>query len=141
MQERGKGESEMTTREREPFYGGRVPGAFEDLEIWQQGVDLAASVYAAFAQSRDLSFRDQVRRSAVSISSNIAEGFERGSNAEFVRFLYYAKGSCGELRSQIHLARRVGLLSDANSSTLFEEARCLSRRIGALINVRQSRSP
>ena len=112
---------------------------FEDLIVWQLAIDLAASVHLAWATSRDFSFRDQVQRAAVSISSNIAEGYERGSNADFIRFLYYAKGSCGEIRSQLHLARRVRLLSDQTATAMIEEARLLSRKLGAYIRVRETR--
>jgi len=112
---------------------------FEDLIVWQLAIDLAASVYTAWETSRDFSFRDQVQRAAVSISSNIAEGYERNSNADFIRFLYYAKGSCGEIRSQLHLARRVRLLSDQTATAMIEEARLLSRKLGAYIRVRETK--
>ncbi len=112
---------------------------FEDLIVWQLAIDLAASVYTAWETSRDFSFRDQVQRAAVSISSNIAEGYERDSNADFIRFLYYAKGSCGEIRSQLHLARRVRLLTDQTATAMIEEARLLSRKLGAYIKVRETK--
>lgn len=112
---------------------------FEDLIVWQRAIDLAASVYTAWETSRDFSFRDQVQRAAVSISSNIAEGYERDSNADFIRFLYYAKGSCGEIRSQLHLARRVQLLPDPTATAMIEEARLLSRKLGAYIKVRETK--
>jgi four helix bundle protein len=112
---------------------------FENLTVWQQAVDLAAAVYPAFKTSRDLSLRGQVQRAAVSISSNIAEGYERDSNADFIRFLYYAKGSCGEIRSQLHVARRVGMLTDQTATGLIEAARLLSRKPGAYIKVRETR--
>lgn len=80
---------------------------FEELEIWQVGRRLTQEVYT-LAQtsklSRDYGLRDQMQRAAVSIMSNIAEGFERGGNQEFVQFLYVAKASCGELRSQLYVA-------------------------------------
>jgi four helix bundle protein len=113
--------------------------SFEDLQVWQLAVDLAAVVYSALAKSRDFSFRDQMQRAAVSISSNIAEGYERDSNADFIRFLYYAKGSCGEIRSQFHVASRVGMLSEQSATTMIEEARLLSQKLGAYIKVRETR--
>ena len=80
---------------------------FEELEIWKIARRLTQEVYA-LAQtskfSRDYGLRDQMQRAAVSIMSNIAEGFERGGNQEFVQFLYVAKASCGELRSQLYVA-------------------------------------
>ena len=117
---------------------GKIEG-FEDLLVWQLAIDLAAAVYTAFEASREFSLRDQVQRAVVSISSNIAEGYERDSNADFIRFLYYAKGSCGEVRSQLHLARRVGLLTDQTAEAMIEEARLLSRKLGAYIKVRETK--
>lgn len=79
---------------------------FEDLPIWQKGRILAKEIYGITlkTQFKDFSLRDQMRRCSVSFVSNIAEGFERGSNKELIQFLYIAKGSLGELRSQIYLA-------------------------------------
>jgi four helix bundle protein len=82
---------------------------FEDLPVWKAAIDLAARVYALtrdrfFAQPGDL--RDQLRRAALSVSNNIAEGFERGSTAELIAFLYIARGSAGEVRSMLHFLER-----------------------------------
>jgi four helix bundle protein len=80
---------------------------FEDLEIWQIARRITQEIYT-LAQttklSRDYGLRDQMQRAAISIMSNIAEGFERGGNQEFVQFLYVAKASSGELRSQLYVA-------------------------------------
>src|SRR5262249_15713424 len=84
---------------------------FEHLPVWKAAIDLAARVYALtserfFAQSGDL--RDQIRRAAsLSVSNNIAEGFERGSTAELLAFLYIARGSAGEVRSMLHFVDRL----------------------------------
>ncbi len=72
---------------------------FEDLVIWQDGVTIAVEIYALFNNSKDFGFRDQIQRSSVSIPSNIAEGYDRQTNNEFIRFLRIAKGSCAELRT------------------------------------------
>ena len=80
---------------------------FEDLEIWKVARGLTQTIYQltkAEKFSKDFALRDQLRRATVSIMSNIAEGFERGGNQEFSQFLYVAKGSCGEVRSQIYVA-------------------------------------
>ena len=80
---------------------------FEDLEIWKESRRLTRETYTlsmAPKFSKDFGLRDQMRRAAVSIMSNIAEGFERGGNQEFVQYLYIAKGSCGEARSQLYVA-------------------------------------
>ena len=71
---------------------------FEELEIWQQARALNRNVYAFLKKCDDYSFRDQMRRAALSLMNNIAEGFERKGNKEFAHFLYIAKGSCGEVR-------------------------------------------
>ncbi len=80
---------------------------FEDLEIWKAARRLTAEIYRQSQKprfSKDFGLRDQMQRAGVSIMSNIAEGFERGGNQEFAQFLYIAKGSCGELRSQLYVA-------------------------------------
>jgi four helix bundle protein len=80
---------------------------FEDLEIWKESRRLTRHVYDLSREpkfSKDFSLRDQMRSAVVSIMSNIAEGFERGGNQEFIQHLYIAKGSCGEVRSQLYVA-------------------------------------
>lgn len=80
---------------------------FEDLKVWQQARKLAEFVYLITKQepfAKDYGLVDQIRRAAVSVMSNIAEGFERGSNEETIYFFYIAKGSCGEVRSQLYVA-------------------------------------
>lgn len=80
---------------------------FEDIVAWQKARELTKSVYALSNNggfARDFGLRDQIRRASVSIMSDIAEGFERGSNKEFIQFLYIAKGSAGEVRAQLYVA-------------------------------------
>ena len=80
---------------------------FEELEIWKDARALTKAIYQLTRDpkfSKDFGLRDQIRRAAVSIMSNIAEGFERGGNQEFIQYLYVAKGSCGEVRSQLYVA-------------------------------------
>ncbi len=79
---------------------GVVICRFEDLEVWKEGMRLAVQVYRSMAGCPDYGLRDQMQRAAVSIPSNIAEGFERNTNKEFIRFLYISKGSCAEKKSQ-----------------------------------------
>lgn len=115
-----------------------APGKrFEDLEVWKDAVELAAAVYEFFRNCGDRDFRNQIQRAAVSVSSNIAEGYERGTDPEFVRFLFIAKASCGEVRSQAHVARRVALLPAQSCSALVEHAAILSRRLHKLIEARR----
>jgi four helix bundle protein len=77
---------------------------FEDVIAWQKAEKLTLEVYQQFRCCRDYAFKDQIQRAAVSIMNNIAEGFERRTNKELINFLYIAKGSCGEVRSMLHLA-------------------------------------
>jgi four helix bundle protein len=94
-----------------------MPSRFEDLQVWQKARELTREVYDVTSRrafARDFGLRDQIRRAAVSVMSNIAEGFERGSDAEFGRFLLIAKGSCGEVRSQLYVASDQGYLDEHN---------------------------
>lgn len=80
---------------------------FEDLEIWKEARELCKFVFELTSIeifNKDFKFRDQIRSSSGSIMDNIAEGFERGGNKEFIQFLYISKGSCGETRSQAYRA-------------------------------------
>ncbi len=110
---------------------------FENLEVWREAVELAARVYDAFRECRDFGFRGQIQEAAVSVSNNIAEGYERSSNAEFIRFLDIARGSCGEVRSQSYVAARVKLLSNDDAMLLVADAKRLSKRIARLMEVRR----
>lgn len=74
---------------------------FEDLDVWKKSMRLSVEIYNLFSNSRDYGLKDQIQRSAVSIPSNISEGYDRGSNKEYINFLYYARGSCAELRHSI----------------------------------------
>ncbi|MDF2375599.1 MAG: four helix bundle protein [Verrucomicrobiales bacterium] len=80
---------------------------FEDLEVWKRSCRLAVEVCVEFDECKNFTLKDQAQRSAISIPSNIAEGSERGSTGDFIRFLRYSKGSCAELRTQLYLARKV----------------------------------
>ena len=109
---------------------------FEDIKGWQSGRELCKMVYAATGSglfSRDLALRDQIRRAAVSIVSNIAEGFESQSNRSFVRYLYVAKASCGEVRSQAYVALDQGYVSRKVFDTIYAKATETSRLIAGLI--------
>ena len=84
---------------------------FEDLICWQRGRELTKNIYKALNTCRDNGFKDQIQRASVSIMSNIAEGFERGTKQEFLNYLYIAKGSAGEVRCQLYIALDVGYLN------------------------------
>ena len=88
---------------------------FEELEVWQKARELTNLVYKYSSDgvfARDFGLRDQMRRAAVSIMSNIAEGFESQTQALFIKYLAYAKGSAGELRAQLYIARDQGYTTD-----------------------------
>jgi four helix bundle protein len=109
---------------------------FEDLTCWQRSVDLAVEIYAQSnlgGLKQDFGLRDQLRRAAVSISSNIAEGKERETIPEFIRYLYIAKGSAGELRTQLIIAGRVGYLTNERVDALINDAEKIGAMLGNLI--------
>ena len=110
---------------------------FEELPVWQKAKKLAVQIYKATQQGKfrkDYSLSEQIRKSSVSISSNIAEGFERGSRKEFIQFLYIAKGSAGELRSQLDIASDLGYLEEEVSKYLRTEVIQTSEQLGAFIS-------
>jgi len=109
---------------------------FEDLVIYQKSRALAKQVYDITRQGEfkyDTRFVQQIRASSGSVSDNIAEGFERQGNKEFKNFLYIAKGSCGELRSQINRAHDVGFISDETYRQMYDDCKKLSISINHFI--------
>lgn len=107
---------------------------FEDIEMWKKSSRLSADLYKHFAKINDYGFRDQITRSGLSIPSNIAEGAERNSRKDFVRFLQYAQGSCGELRTQIYIGIDIGYISQEKGKIWIQTTRELSAMIVAFIN-------
>ena len=110
---------------------------FEDIEAWQRARELTREIYTASNEnpfSKDFGLRDQVRKTSVSIMSNIAEGFERDGTKEFIQFLSVAKGSSGELRSQLYVAFDQGYLEEERFDRLLGIVLETSRMIGGLIN-------
>ena len=113
---------------------------FEDLDIWQDARALAKKVFDISTPEpcgTDYRSRDQLRSSAGSISDNIAEGFERGGNKEFIQFLFIAKGSCGETRSQLYRACDFGYINKEELATLLTTTENISKRISSLIKYLQ----
>lgn len=109
---------------------------FKELKIWQIAKDIAVDVYKITDSSsikNDFSLRDQMRRAAVSIASNIAEGNDRESNKEFIRFLYISKGSCSELITQLMIAKEIGYIGSIEADALEEKIQKASQMIGSLI--------
>ena len=114
-------------------------GKFEDLNVWKEAMHLSAELYKSFRHCKDYGLRDQIFRSAVSIPSNIAEGFERQSNKEFIQFLYIAKASCGELRTQLLIATEIKVLDKNKGSELVEWTRKISAMLFNLIKIRKEK--
>ncbi|MBP1127670.1 MULTISPECIES: four helix bundle protein [Pseudomonas] len=107
---------------------------FEKLLVWQRSKGLAVGIYREFARCKDFGFKDQITRSALSIPSNIAEGMERCSAKEKIRFLWIAKASCGELRTQILIGSDVAYIAQPLADNWITETRELSKMLCGLIN-------
>ena len=107
--------------------------AFEQLQVWKRSSRLSVNLYKSLVNCKDYSLRDQVTRAAVSIPSNIAEGFERNSNKQFAHYLQIAKGSCGELRSQLYICSEIGVLDTKVAREYRLEAVEISNMLSGLI--------
>ncbi len=112
---------------------------FEDLKVWKDSMLLATEVYKHFRNHHDFGYRDQIQRAAVSIPSNIAEGYERQTNKEFIQFLYVAKGSCGELRTEVYLGIELGYLDREQGMLLLQQSREVSAMLFGLIRTRKQK--
>jgi four helix bundle protein len=113
---------------------------FRDLIVWQKAKDLAVFIYqitTTGAISKDYSLRDQLRRTVISIASNIAEGDERDTDKESVRFFFIAKGSLAELRTQIEIAFNIGYLHEDDYQKVEKNSEDLAKMLGQLIKARQ----
>lgn len=113
---------------------------FEDIAAWQKARELTRQVYRVTKSGefgRDYGLRDQIRRAAVSIMSNIAEGFERGGDKEFSQFLAVAKGSVGEVQAQLYVALDVGYIDKAAFSQLYALAEETGRLLGGFMKCLQ----
>ena len=117
---------------------------FEDIKAWQAARDLVSAVYQASGRGRfekDFGIRDQIRRASVSVMSNIAEGFERSSDREFRRFLYIAKGSAGEVRSQLFVALDLGYVTPDEFDDLRAKAEDVAKALSGFITYLASKDP
>ena len=107
---------------------------FEDLEVWKRSARLSAEIYKTLADLKDYGFKDQITRSGLSIPSNISEGMERTTNKEKCNFLSYAKGSCGELRTQIYIGIDIGYIPEEIGEKWVSETRQISAMLTKLIS-------
>jgi four helix bundle protein len=110
------------------------PKCFEELRIWQSSKMLVVSVYSSFSDIKDYAFKDQICRASISVMNNIAEGFERNSDAEFQRYLKIAKASCGEVRSMLYISSDLNFLNKPEVEKLISDCIALSKQISALIS-------
>ena len=115
--------------------------SFEDLEVWQCSRVLVREVYLRTEAFKKWSLRDQMRRAAVSIASNIAEGAERNATAEFQHFIGIAKGSAAELRTQVYPAMDLGLIANDEGVHMVEETKLLGAKLEALRRSLARRQP
>lgn len=109
---------------------------FEEMHAWQSARDLVKLVYEATKQpgfNRDFALRDQIRRAAISVMSNIAEGFGTGTDADFIRFLGYARRSASETQSQLYAALDQDYISSERFDEIYSKANMTERQINALI--------
>ena len=115
--------------------------AFEETKIWQESRKLVNSIYLAIqsstAFSQDYALGNQIKRAAISIPSNIAEGFERSTNKELIHFLFIAKGSAGEVRTQLWLASDLNYLNKKELDALIDKVKTISKMIQGMINYLQ----
>jgi four helix bundle protein len=114
---------------------------FKELIVWQKSRDLAVLIYEITNKNefkKDYGLKDQVRRSAVSVPSNIAEGDERDTDKESIRFFFIAKGSLAELRTQMEIASRIGYIDEKTFSNIDEQAVEIGKMLGALIKSRST---
>jgi four helix bundle protein len=114
---------------------------FRDLQVWQLSKDLAVFIYSitnSGSFSKDLGLREQIRKAAVSIPSNIAEGDERNTNREAVRFFYIAKGSLAEVVMQTIILNEIGYLKEKEYNFILEHCNMIGKKLGKLLKVRNA---
>lgn len=117
-------------------------GNYKDLNVWKRSKDLAVTIYKMTTQgeiSKDFGLRDQMKRSAVSIPSNIAEGDELDSDKQSIRHFYIAKGSLAELQTQLTIAKEVGYINEADFASIEKETEEISSMLRGLIKHRSSK--
>lgn len=106
---------------------------FEDILSWKKAKGMTILVYSIFKDQKDYGFNNQIERASVSVMNNIAEGFERRTNNEFRHFLFIAKGSCGEVRSMLYLAKDLGKITEPQYKQLYDILIEISKLLSGLI--------
>lgn len=106
--------------------------SFEDLKVWQRGCGLCVDIFQAFVACKNFTLKDQIGRAGLSIPCNVAEGSERGSAKDFAHFLNFSKGSCGEVRTQVYIARKLKLLRKPEFDHFVAETKEISKMLEGL---------
>jgi four helix bundle protein len=107
--------------------------SFEDIIAWQKSKELTLMVYKLLESHNDFGYKNQIQRAAVSVMNNIAEGYERQTNKEFRQFLYISKGSCGEVRSMLYLAKELNIITLEEFNIAFKLSEEISKILSGLI--------
>jgi four helix bundle protein len=110
---------------------------FEDFEIWKDSMEITKSIYRLTNNgefSKDFGLRDQIRKSTISISANIVEGFEKNNNNEFIRFLKIAKGSVGETRNHLYIALGIGYIDEEEFNGLNNQLMSVAKQLSGFIS-------
>lgn len=110
---------------------------FEELEVWKLSMELCTNIYELTNKdlfAKDYALKDQIRKSAISVPSNISEGFERDGKKQFIYFLIISKGSCGELRTQLKIANALKYVTEQDFNILNEKCISVSRQLSGFIN-------
>jgi four helix bundle protein len=117
---------------------------FEELEVWKTSIELCADIYRLTNTelfAKDYGLKDQIRRASVSVPSNISEGYERDSKKQFLYFLVIAKGSCGELRTQLRIARMLNYLDEKEYILINEKALSTIKQLAGFIKYLKQYEP
>lgn len=112
--------------------------SFEDLLVWRKARVLNKDIYILFRDLQDYSYKNQILRASTSISNNVAEGFERQSKKDFIRFLFIAKGSCAEVRSMLHLGLDLDYLKETDYKRNYSKSEEISKMLSGLIRSLQT---
>ncbi|MBI4710660.1 MAG: four helix bundle protein [Nitrospirae bacterium] len=108
---------------------------FEDIEAWQDARQLSKGIYNMTSELKDFSLKEQMRRATVSVMANIAEGYARRGNKEFVQFMFISKASCAELQSHLYLALDLNYISKEIFEPLYEQLDKIQRKLSSFINL------
>jgi len=114
---------------------------FENMDAWKRSAVLSCDIYKQFSSCKDFGFKDQITRSGLSIPSNIAEGLERDTNKDSLRFMYFAKGSVAELITQTYIGIKIGYIPNDIGQSWIKECRFIAKLIGGIIRKKKIVNP